>query len=268
VKPLQLPVFSRFLADNRRALLGWSIGLIALCLMYLPLYPSLAGGDLEALFAQLPEAFQSAFGLTTLVDGIGYTHSSLLSLSAVLLLLIAVLGWSTRAIAGDEESGALELLLAHPVTRTQLVLQRGAALALQTLWLALVIAAMIIALSGPSQLGIAAGNALAAGLALAGLTLLFGMVAFTAGALSGRRSVALGAGAGLAVLGYLLDAISGQAQWLAPLQRFSPFHWAYAGEPLRYGPDWVGLGLLFGVSALLLLIAVWGLARRDIGTAA
>lgn len=132
MKTLRLPVFSRLLADNRRALFGWTLGVVVLCLLYLPLYPSLGGAELEALFAQLPEAFQSAFGLTTLVDGVGYTHSTLLSLSGVLLLLIAVLGWSARAIGGDEETGALELLLAHAVTRTQLVVRRGAALTLQT----------------------------------------------------------------------------------------------------------------------------------------
>lgn len=127
---------------------------------------------------------------------------------------------------------------------------------------------MIILLSGPAELGIAPGNALAACLALGGLTLVFGMVAFTVGALTGRRSAALGVGAGLALLAYLLDTTAGQAAWIKSLQRFSPFHWAYANDPLRNGPDWLGLGLLFGVSTLLLLIAVWGLARRDIGTAA
>lgn len=263
----RLPVFRRFLADNRRALLGWSVGLIALCVTYLPLYPSLGGAELEALFAQLPDAFQAAFGLHALVDGIGYTQSSLLSLSGVLLLLIAVLGWGARAVAGDEETGALELMLAHPVTRTQLVVERAAAIALQTLGLALVVALMIILLSGPSELGVAPGNALAACLALAGLALVFGLASFTAGALSGRRGVALGVGAGLAVLGYLVDTTSGQAAWIARLQPFSPFHWAYGNDPLRNGFDWAGLGLAFGVSALLTLISAWGLARRDVGTA-
>ena len=40
-----LPLFRRNLADSWRGLAGWTVGLLAALLLYLPLYPSLGGSE-------------------------------------------------------------------------------------------------------------------------------------------------------------------------------------------------------------------------------
>ena len=44
-----------------------------------------------------------------------------------LLLMIAAIGAGAGAIAGEEERGTLELLLANPLSRRRLVLEKTAA---------------------------------------------------------------------------------------------------------------------------------------------
>ncbi|NLG09806.1 MAG: ABC transporter permease subunit [Deinococcales bacterium] len=255
----------RFLREHRRGLVGWSLGLAAVCFVYLPIYPSMAGPELSRLMEQLPEALLVAMGMTGPLDGAGYTHASVFGLVGTLLMIMAAVSWGTRAVAGDEESGAMELTLAHPVTRTELVWQRAVGVALLTGALALAVTLSLLVLSRPSQLGLVTTNVLATGAAFWGLGLLHGWVALAAGALTGRRSVALGAAGGLAVAGYLADAVGSQRVGLGWLGRLSPFDWAYGSEPLRHGLDASGLLLLGAVALLALVVAVWAFSRRDVG---
>lgn len=60
----------------------------------------------------------------------GYLGSSVFGIIVPLLAVIYGIATGTRAITGDEEAGYLDLLLAHPVSRTRLLLHRCAALAI------------------------------------------------------------------------------------------------------------------------------------------
>ncbi len=254
----------RFVHENRRGLVGWSLGLVAVCLVYLPLYPSMAGPELTSIMEQIPDALLVAMGMDGPLDGIGYTHASIYGLIGTLLLLIAVLGWGARAVAGDEESGALEVTLSYPVTRRQVVLERAAGLALLAGVVAAALTVTIVALSGPAELGIAPGNAVAAGVAFWALGGAIGMVALAAGALSGRRSVALGVGAGFAVAAYLASTVGSQLPDLGWLTDVSPLEWAFGADPLRNGFDLAGLALLLALAVVALCVGVWGFSRRDV----
>lgn len=260
-----MSLMRRFLRESRRGLVGWSLGLVGICAVYLPLYPSMAGPELSAIMDQMPEALRAAMGMDGPLDGVGYTHASIYGLIGTLLMIIAAVGWGARAVAGDEESGALELTLSYPVTRQQVVLERALALAVQTGVLAAAVTLAIIALSGPSELGINPGNAVAAGVAFWVLGLVFGYVSLAAGALSGRRSVALGTGAGAAVAAYLAQTIGSQLENLEWLARLSPFRWAFGADPLRNGFDPAGLALLALLCLVLLGAGVFAISRRDVG---
>ncbi len=259
-------LFTRFLRENRRALIVWSVAQAALCGMYLPFYPSLGGAELTELMARIPDAMLAAFGMSGPLDGVGYTHATIFGLIGTLLLIIAAVSWGARAVAGDEESGALELTLSYPVTRAQVVWERALAIAAQTAVVALTVTVAILVLSGPSQLGVRPLNALAAGFAFWLLGLLFGLLALAAGCFSGRPGVATGSGAGAAVAAYLAQTLGQQVDGLAWLARLSPFDWAFGSDPLRSGLSGSGPGLLAAACLLLAAVAAWGLRRRDAGT--
>lgn len=259
-------LLARFLAENRRSLIVWCVAQAALCFMYLPFYPSIGGPELAELMARIPEPMLAAFGMGGPLDGVGYTHATIFGLIGTLFLILAAVSWGARAVAGDEESGALELTLSYPVARSQIVTWRALAITLQTAAVALVVTLSISVLSGPSQLGVQPANAFAAGLSFWLLGLLFGLAALAAGCVSGLRGAATGVGAGLAVAAYLAQTLGSQVSGLTWLARLSPFEWAYGHDPLRNGLSAGGPALLAGLSLLLVALAVWGLKRRDVGS--
>ena len=260
-----LPLLRRSLADGARPLLGWSLGIAAALTLYLPLFPSMGGnGQMEEMIANLPPELVKTLGYDTISTGAGYTQGTYFGLIGFLLLTIAATGWGSAAIAGAEESGRLELVLAHGVSRTRYALEQTAAVLLRLLLLGAVGAVLVLAFNQPSGLGLQASHVLAASAALVALTALSATAALAVGALTGRRVLATGAGAAVAVLGYVLNAVANQSPDGEALHALSPYHWAYGQTPLADGLDPAGLGWLLLAIAVCTGIAVLALRRRDV----
>jgi len=259
-----LPLFRRNLADTWRGLLGWTVGILAALLVYLPLYPSLGGsGQMQSMIDTLPPELVQTLGYDQIGTGPGYVQATFYGVLGFVLVTIAAVGWGTGAIANDEEDGQLELALAHGVTRGQLLAERAAAVFVKLLWLTLVSVIVVLGLDGPAELDIDRGPLLATATAFLGLTFLSAAAAIAIGGVSGRRSWALGAGAGVAVYGYALNALGNQSEDLAWLHDWSPYSWAFAGDPLTNGWDW-RIWVLYGVAAVLLLLGWLVFRRRDV----
>ncbi|WIM67783.1 ABC transporter permease subunit [Corynebacterium breve] len=257
-------IFSRLFASGWRGLVGWAIGIAAVLFLYLPLYPSLQTPELAKMIEALPPEMIQAFGYDQISSGPGYAQATFFGLLGFVLAVIACITWGTSFIAGAEESGDLELTLAHAVGRKQYAWQSALALVARMAVLAVVVFVLLLGLNEPSELELSTRNMLAVVVAWAGLGLLAGAASLAVGALTGRRSWAIGAGTAVAVVGYICDAIASMNadfDWLAKL---SPFYWAYGQTPLVNGFDWGGLALLWGSVAALVVVAVVALDRRDI----
>ena len=128
-------VFLKTLSDARRALVWWSLGLIGMSTLMIAVYPTVRDNpDLNKMVQDYPEALKAfiAFGgELDYVSGAGYLGSELFAFMVPLLLLIAAIGAGARAIAGEEERGTLDLLLANPLSRRRLVLDKLAAVAVE-----------------------------------------------------------------------------------------------------------------------------------------
>lgn len=263
VRPL--PIFRRSIADGWRSLLGWTAGVVAVIGLYLPLFPSVGGdGQMQQIIESMPPELVNTLGFEAIGSGAGYTQGTFFGLIGFVLLLIAATSWGSSAIAGAEESGHLELALAHGVGRGQYAAESALSILVRLVWLGVIATALILVLNAPSELDLEPGNVIATVAALVGLAFLSGTLALAVGAITGRRSVATFAGAGIAVVGYVFNAIANQVADAEPLRAFSPYAWAYQHEPLTDGADWVGLLLLWGVSLALTGIAILALRRRDI----
>ena len=258
------PVFRRWLAEGWRGLLGWSLGLTVVALVYLPLFPSMRSPELSGLMDSLPPELVRTLGYEDITSGAGYAQATFFGLIGFVLITIAGIGWGAAFVAGSEESGRLELTLAHGVGRVQYALESAAALTVKLLALGLVGWIVVWAVNGPGELDLDAVNLLAVTKAWVGVGLFSATAALAAGALTGRRIWSIGVGAGVAVTGYLLQAIANNSEDLDGLRVLSPFDWAFGEAPLANGMDWIGLAMLWGGSALLIALATVGLARRDV----
>jgi ABC-2 type transport system permease protein len=261
-----LPLFRRAFFDTWRSTLGWAAGLAAAIFLYLPLYPSIGGSSqMQDMINALPAEMTKALNYDQIASGPGYTQATLFGLIGFMLMTIASVAWGAAAVGGDEESGQLELTLAHGVTRGQVVLERALALLLRVVLLAAVVFVLVRLLNEPAQLGVRPENLFGAAILFAGLALLSGTAALCVGAVTGRRTYGLAAGATVGVLGYVFNAVGRQSPDVEWLLNLSPYHWAYGNSPVANGADWAAAGLLWGISAGLVVVATIALNRRDVG---
>jgi ABC-2 type transport system permease protein len=262
----KLPLFTRAFVDPWRSTLAWGAGLAAAIFLYLPLYPSIGGSaEMQNMIDALPPEMVKALNYDQIATGPGYTQSTLFGLIGFMLMTIATVAWGAAAVGGDEESGQLELTLAHGVTRVQVVLERALALFLRVVVLSALVFVLVRLLNDPAQLGIPPENLFGATVLFAGLSLLTGTAALLAGAASGRRTYGLAAGAAVGVLGYVFNAVGRQSKDVEWLLGLSPYHWAYGNSPVSGGADWAAAGWLWGISAALVLLSALALDRRDVG---
>src|SRR5512146_3292407 len=257
--------FVKTLRDLRRAVVWWSLGMVTLSAVMVAVYPSVRDNpELNKMVDDYPDALKAFFGIGQDVDytsAVGYLNSELFSFMLPLLLLVAAIGAGARSTAGEEESGTLDLLLANPLSRRRLVLDKLSALVTEitilglVFWVSLVVGCKIVGMHiSSAHLGQA--TAAAALLAVA-----FGALALFVGAVTGRRGVAI------AVAAYLLNSLAELVDFLRPLRGASPFYHYVTQDALRAG---LGLGHCAVLIALALAAAAAAIAtfnRRDLRTA-
>lgn len=260
-----LPVFRRSIRESWRSLMGWSIGIAAVLFLYLPIYPSFgASADLQNLIDSLPKELVETLGYDQLASGAGYVQSTYFGQMGFLLLTITAVLWGSAAIAGAEESGRAEIDLAHGIGRAQYALESALAVLVRLVWLGAVSGLLIWALNEPSELGLDPVRLIDASAAMTGLAFLTAAAALFAGAVTGRKVWATGVGAGIAVLGYILQALAKQSGDLDWLNALSPYSWVFARSPLADGADAGGLALTWGIAAALAGASALALRARDL----
>lgn len=260
-----MPVFINELRHGWKALIGWTLGLAAVCVVYLPFFESIAASpEMESMLESLPPAIVVGMGFDEMFSGAGYVHSSILELTALILVVIAGVGWGSRAIAGDEEEGMLELTLAHGVSRTRVLAERALAIIVRFLLLGAALWLILMASSRPFALDLGASDTTAGVASFCALAIVIAFASLAAGAATGRKSVALGVGAGLAVAAYIANVIGRQSQDWTWLSDVSPFGWAFAEMPIMNGWDWRGLAMLTGLASVAFVVALVSFNRRDL----
>jgi ABC-2 type transport system permease protein len=257
-------IFDKTLWDQRWSLLAWALGIAAVAALYAAFYPSVRQSGIAASYQSLSPTLKRALGVTELTSPVGYLESSVFGLLVPLLVILFAATAGTRAIAGDEEAGTLDLLLAQPVSRVRVVLQRFAALAVATLAIGVVVLFALLAVAGPAGLTVAAGNLAAMALHLVALGVLFGALALALGAALGRRGPVFAATAAVAVLTYVANTLAPQVGGLAWAQKLSPFYYYAGGEPLRRGVQLGDVSVLLTMTAALVAIGAVAFDRRDV----
>jgi ABC-2 type transport system permease protein len=253
--------------ERGRSLLWWTLGIVGLIGITVAFYPSIRGDEALSNFGEdLPESLRALFvgGELDLASPVGYLNSQIYAAVAPLLFLVFSIGGGAGAVAGEEERGTLDLLLAHPVRRRDYVVQRFLALATLVAGLTAVLLVTVALGSALVDLEIGFDKLLAASVSVALLAVLFGAVALAVGSIKPGRAAAVAVAAGLAVVAWLVDGLGQAVSVLDPVRPLSPFYQALGRNPLRDGVPWTGWAILVAATAVLVVIAAAGLERRDV----
>jgi ABC-2 type transport system permease protein len=163
--------------------------------------------------------------------------------------------------ASDEEEGRLELILATPQSRLQVILGRFAGLATATVLIGLVTLAATAAASAGAGLTLDAGNLAAASLAMIPLGLLVAALGYL---FSGWLRAAFDTGllTFLLAIWFFISFLGPGFNWPDALQRLSPLY--YYGTPLLHGIATGGTIGILAVSLVALGIGAYRFTRKDI----
>lgn len=261
-------LLTKTLRDSRKSILGFGFGLIAMALVTAASFPSIKGNSgLEEILDSYPDALLALFGIDRelgLTSPVGYVDSQMFGNIVPLLLLFFAIAAGVRAIAGEEDKGTMDLLLANPISRDRVVLHKFGALVIGTLLLALVTGASILVLGPPFDLDLGTGRVMAASLGAGLLALAFGTVGLAAGAVTGRRGLSIGIAAGLAVATFVLDGLAEIVDGLEPFEKLSPWFYFIESKPILNGLDAGDTVVLASISVVMVAVAIWGFRRRDV----
>jgi ABC-2 type transport system permease protein len=250
----------------RGQILGWGLGIAVLGLIVVPFYDIFEEQREEMLqmIENYPPEFLAFFGgdATTIATPEGYLGMYGLALLPIIIGIFAVIVGS-GLLASDEENGRLDLIVAHPVSRTGLFWGRLLAFVAATVAIVILGWLGFSVFLGGSSLDVSWGEmalpflpVLAQALIYGTLALLFSMV------LPARRLAAAAAGM-VMVASYFLSSLATLNEDLALIARLLPYHYFQGGDAIKgLNMAWF-LGLL-AASALLALLAWWRFERRDI----
>ena len=249
-------------------ILGWGIGLALLGVLLISVYDSLAEQMelYQEMIQSMPEGMMAFFGgQDVMATPEGFVAMEFFSYMPLILGIFAVQA-CTGLLARDEEEGILDLIMAHPVSRTELFLGRllafllAAAAILVFSWLGIVVpmnwstmSLSFIAVARPF-------------LSLYAVLVLFGTLGLLLSLiLPSRRWASMTTGL-LLVASFFIDGLAELNQDLESFARLTPLNYyehleAFGG----LNGEWL-IGL-FAASIVFAGLAWWRYSQRDIRVA-
>ena len=257
---------AKTLRDQKRALLGWGIGIAGMSAMYVAFYPTIhrSAATFDKYFASLPDAVKQIIGSNGFTSPAGYLRSEIFSILGPILFLVFTIGSGERAIAGEEEAGTLDLLLSTPIRRSQVLTSKALAILVTTTALTVILWATVTALSPTTGLTVPASDLAAACLMLLLVGLSLGSIALAIGCVTGRRALAIGITSGYALFAFIIDSLAAPVSGLRPLRPLSVFRWYLTPDPLTSGLHTRNVMVLIGLIVVSMAVAFAWLDRRDL----
>jgi len=258
-------IFKYSFTRNLGAILGWGLSLAVLGGYLILFYDTLAEqqAQLNALLSQYPPELMVIFGgMEDMFSPHGYINVEFFSYMPLILGIYAIQSGS-GLLAGDEESGTLDLVLAHPVSRTGIYWYRLLAFLATILAILLITWTSFVLVAPGTTLGISTGEMVLPFLSLFALLVLFGALALLLSMLLPARRLATMTTMLLLVASFFITILARLDDRLANLAEFSPMNYYQGGLALKE-MEWGWLAGLLGAAVIFALLAWWRFERRDI----
>jgi ABC-2 type transport system permease protein len=261
-------LFWKTLRDQRWSLLGWSLGLAALSFYLLYVYPFInRAAAMMKVLDSLPPVIKNLIGKNNfMATPEGFFNLQPFSILAPLLFIVFAVAKGSDATAGEEERGTLDLLLANPLRRRQVLWHKSLAHGAASLSLSVVFWVGMAA--GTWFFGIALNRLRLAAVIFSCwlLGLAFYALALACGCWSGKKKFSIGLSGGLAVVTYLINAYAPMVESLRPYRVLSPFYFYNGNNVLGNGLQPGHVLVLAGLAAFFFSAALFFFSRRDLST--
>jgi len=253
------------LRSSRGAIIGWGIGLAVLAIMMGSLFDMIASsGDLmEAYVEALPEIAE-LFDFGAMNTPIGWLDVEYFSFVPLIIGLFAT-GVGASLLARDEEGGTLDLILAHPVSRTGLFWGRFLASTLVIIILLLISwASLLLSMTWSENFTIPAFDLLLPFVSLFGILMFFMTLALLFSMLLPARSMASMIAGMLVVASFFITLLSGVVEELERAADFSPLTYLETATAIENGLNLTWFGVFIAIALVLALLSWLLFQRRDV----
>ena len=253
---------------ERRKLLGWTIFASILLMIYaLSVYPSFRDNtEINRFVDALPETMKSFFSISGNLygTGAGYLNAELYTMMVPIVVMIVGLALASGTIAGEEDSGRMDLLMSGPITRAQMYLERAAGTITAIALVAIALMLMIMVGNVVINLDIPLSHAAGASFMVWLYGVYYAGMAMAIAGFTGMTGVARGVTSAVAIGSYLMQSLSGIEPSLERFARFTAYHHYMAHTPLVNGVDWGDASMLIVGSAVWFALGLAGFSRRDL----
>ena len=227
-----------------------------------PFYKAIPEETLTA-FEGLPEALIALAGGGNISTPEGWYQIETFGLMAPISVMVVTIAIGAGALAGEESRRTMGLLLANPVRRSKIVLEKSWTMALYAFVVGFATFAGVALGSLLADLGMDIGNIAATCLLQTLLGLAFGMLALALSAGTGRTRIAIFVTIGAALVSHLLNGFTALNESIADVTRWLPFYYYLGNDPLNNGMDWGHGAILAGLAVVLIALSILLFERRD-----
>lgn len=260
-----LSVFLHSLSRYRGQILGWGLGLAVLGFYLIGFYDTIAAEQetYTRLIENFPKEMMAFFGdFTEMATPQGYLGIEFFSYMPLILGIFAVMAGS-GLLASDEEAGTLELVIAHPISRSALFFSRLLAFITAAASILTMTLLSFVLGKGSSSIDVTAGELALPFIELFAMLMLFGGLALLSSMLLPSRGMASMVSGLLLVASFFITSLQRIDPDLESIARFSPLTYYQGGEAiLGLNAEWLA-GLL-GFALLFMLVSWFFFLRRDL----
>jgi len=250
-------------SERQGVLIATSYAMLLMGAMIGPMY-NLVEDALGSFADDFPDALLALVGNGDMGTAEGFYQVEIFGLMAPIAVMVVGVAIAARALAGEEERRTMGLLLANPITRSRIVLEKSLAMGLHAAVVGFITFAGAALGSLLGGLGMSMGNLAATSLLATLVGLVFSALALVLSAGTGRSRVAVFGAVGAGLIFHLLNAFLALSDSLAGLARWSPFYYYLTSDPLLNGMHWGHAAVLAVLTVGLVAASVVLFQRRDL----
>ena len=228
-----------------------------------PMYSVIDENMLSAM-DDFPEVLLALFGGGDMSTPEGFYQLETFGMMAPVAVMVVTIAIGAKALAGEEANGTMGILLANPINRSTVVLEKTAAMVLSGFIVGFATFAGVAVGSMLGGLGMSIANIAATSILVALLGTAFGALALALSAGVGRVKVAVFVPIGAALASHVVASFLPLSDSLAGYAKWSPFYYYLSSDPLMNGMPWGHAGVLALLSVALVAVAVMLFNRRDL----
>jgi beta-exotoxin I transport system permease protein len=267
-------IFQEQLKQSWRQMLYYGIGLafLAFYMFAMNLDNSLAESYGE-LLGQMPPAMLNALGVGDMIEGI-LTPESFIAFGALLygniIMVIFAVAAGLNIIASEENSGSIDVLLALPIPRWQVIIEKYLAYSLLIIGVALIqytgflagrMVTPVEVMVDMNKLLLGVINEIPAGLSVMAITIFVTSI-------FAQKAISTGVASGFMLISYVMYIVGNLVTEDSAGKIIGNLSiWTYFDSQMvmREGLQAANVGLLLGLAVVFLALSVFAFERRDVG---